>query len=56
MDPDSFRDMVQERRSVRGYRKDPVPRDVIEEIIEIAGGALHEHPTLVFPRSYRRTP
>ena len=39
MDTDSFRDMVQERRSVRGYRKDPVPRDVIEEIIEIAGGA-----------------
>ena len=39
MDTDSFRDMVQERRSVRGYREDRVPRDVIEEIIEIAGGA-----------------
>jgi len=39
MDTASFKNMVQERRSVRGYRDDPVPREVIEEIIEIAGGA-----------------
>ena len=34
-----FETLVQTRRSVRGYKKDPVPRAVIEEIIEVAKGA-----------------
>ncbi len=31
-----FETLVGERRSIRGYRPDPVPREVIEEVIEIA--------------------
>ncbi|MFP6597633.1 MAG: nitroreductase [Candidatus Hydrogenedentota bacterium] len=31
-----FETLVNERRSIRGYKPDPVPRDVIEEVIEIA--------------------
>lgn len=31
-----FESVVEERRSIRGYKSDPVPREVIEEIIEIA--------------------
>ncbi len=31
-----FETLVNERRSIRGYKKDPVPREVIEEVIEIA--------------------
>ncbi|MGY8961776.1 MAG: nitroreductase [Alphaproteobacteria bacterium] len=34
-----FETLVNERRSIRGYKPDPVPKDVIEEIIEIAKGA-----------------
>ena len=34
-----FETLVRERRSIRGYKKDPVPREVIEEVIEIAKGA-----------------
>ena len=34
-----FETLVQERRSIRGYKPDPVPKEVIEEIIEIAKGA-----------------
>tara|TARA_Y100000766_G_C18914984_1_gene610631 strand:- start:3689 stop:4375 length:687 start_codon:yes stop_codon:yes gene_type:complete len=39
MDTASFKNMVQERRSVRGFQDKPVPREVLEEIIEIAAGA-----------------
>lgn len=31
-----FETLVRTRRSVRGYKSDPVPRSVIEEIIEVA--------------------
>lgn len=31
-----FEKLIRERKSVRGYKKDPVPRDLIEEIIETA--------------------
>ena len=31
-----FETVVNERRSIRGYKPDPVPRAVIEEVIEIA--------------------
>src|ERR1700755_1412815 len=31
-----FEDLVQSRRSVRGFKKEPVPRAVIAEIIEVA--------------------
>ena len=31
-----FEKLIRERKSIRGYKKDPVPRDVIEEIIETA--------------------
>ena len=39
MDSDSFKNMVNERRSVRGNKDEPVPRELLEEIIEVAGGA-----------------
>ena len=31
-----FEQLVQSRRSVRGFKKKPVPRAVIAEIIEVA--------------------
>jgi len=34
-----FETLVRERRSIRGYKPDPVPKEVIEDIIEIAKGA-----------------
>ena len=34
-----FRELVRTRRSVRGYKTDPVPRALIEEIVEVAKGA-----------------
>ena len=34
-----FETLVAERRSIRGYKPDPVPRHLIQEIIEIATGA-----------------
>ena len=34
-----FETLVNTRRSVRGYKTDPVPRELIEEIIEVAKGA-----------------
>ena len=32
----TFSDLIKARRSVRGYRPDPVPRELIEEIISVA--------------------
>ncbi len=34
-----FETLVRTRRSVRGYKSDPVPREVIEDIIAVAKGA-----------------
>ncbi len=34
-----FEDLVRTRRSVRGYKPDPIPRALIEEIIDVAKGA-----------------
>jgi len=34
-----FETLVAERRSIRGYKSDPVPKELIQEIIEIAKGA-----------------
>ncbi len=34
-----FEELVRTRRSIRGYKVDPVPRDVIDEIISVAKGA-----------------
>ena len=34
-----FEELVRTRRSVRGYKEQPVPRAVIEEILEVAIGA-----------------
>jgi nitroreductase len=34
-----FEALVRTRRSIRGYQDKPVPRRVIEEIIEVAKGA-----------------
>lgn len=34
-----FETLVRTRRSVRGYRPDPVPRALIEEVLEVARGA-----------------
>lgn len=34
-----FETLVQTRRSIRGYKKDPVPRALIDEIVAVAKGA-----------------
>jgi len=34
-----FETLVKARRSIRGYKKDPVPRKVLQEIINVAKGA-----------------
>lgn len=34
-----FQTLVKERRTIRGYKPDPVPREILEEIIEVAKGA-----------------
>lgn len=34
-----FEELVRTRRSIRGYQKKPVPREIIAEIIEVAKGA-----------------
>ena len=34
-----FQTLVRERRSIRGYKPDPVPRAVIEAVIDLATGA-----------------
>ena len=34
-----FEALVRGRRSIRGYKPDPVPREIVEEIIEVAKGA-----------------
>ncbi|MDH4144552.1 MAG: nitroreductase [Acidimicrobiia bacterium] len=34
-----FADVVRERRSIRGYKPDPVPKELIRELVEIASGA-----------------
>lgn len=34
-----FEELVRQRRSIRGYRPDPVPKELIWEIVEIASGA-----------------
>ena len=42
-----FETLVNTRRSVRGYKKDPVPRELIDEIISVAKGApssMNSHP------------
>jgi nitroreductase len=35
----NFDDLVRDRRSIRGYKKDPVPQALLEEVIELAVGA-----------------
>jgi len=39
LDPDVFRDIIISRRSVRQFKNEPVPRDVIEQIIDLASYA-----------------
>jgi nitroreductase len=34
-----FETLVRERRSIRGYKTDPVPKKVIQEVIDLAKGA-----------------
>ncbi len=34
-----FRDVVAQRRSIRGYRPDPVPKELIRELVDVACGA-----------------
>jgi nitroreductase len=34
-----FEELVQQRRSIRGFKPDPVPKELIVEIVEIASGA-----------------
>lgn len=35
----NFETLVRTRRSVRGYKKEPVPKEIIQEIIDVAKGA-----------------
>ena len=35
-----FETLVRTRRSVRGYKTDPVPKKIIQEIIDIAKGVV----------------
>lgn len=35
-----FEKLVRTRRSARGYKKNPVPRELIDEIISVAKGVL----------------
>lgn len=45
-----FEELVRTRRSVRGFKDDPVPRQLIDEIIAVAKGAfVDEQPTLACP-------
>ena len=55
METSEFDTLVMERRSIRGYKKKPVPKELIAEIIAVAKGApfINEHPTMVFPCGYR---
>ena len=32
----NYEEIAQDRRSIRGYKKDPIPREILEEIIHIA--------------------
>jgi nitroreductase len=34
-----YEELVRQRRSIRGYRADPVPKALIREVIEVASGA-----------------
>ena len=34
-----FRDLALSRRSIRGYKPDPVPRELIDEVLEVAKAA-----------------
>jgi hypothetical protein len=51
-----FETLVNTRRSVRGYTTDPVPRALIEEIIQSRQGSavFHEYSTLESLCCYRR--
>ena len=53
-----FEEVVLGRRSTRGFKKDPIPADVIREIVRLAtrGAVIDEHATLVLPRGFRRCP
>src|SRR5260221_2869091 len=46
-----FEELVNTRRSVRGFRAEPVPRSVIEEIIEVAKRAPSSMNTQPWSRS-----
>ena len=39
MEPQAFDQLVRQRRSIRGYKKEPVPAALIAEIIAVAKGA-----------------
>ena len=53
-----YEKLANDRRSVRGYRPDPVPREVIDELIAVATQApvVDEHPTVALPRHLRPNP
>ena len=38
-------DAIRTRRTVKSYRPEPVPRDVLERILEVARGAPNHRPT-----------
>src|ERR1035438_358531 len=39
MDPKEFENLVRARRSIRKYKKDPVPQELIQKILELASWA-----------------
>ena len=44
MNPETFSDLAASRHSVRDFRADPVPPEVIEEILENEGLPATVHP------------
>ena len=51
MNPETFSDLAASRHSVRDFRTDPVPPEVIEEILEDARQALALTRKASFPGS-----
>ena len=51
-----FDDVILGRRSIRGYKPDPVPRALIKEVIGAgdARAVVDEHPALEFLCHHRR--
>ena len=51
-----FSEFARERKSIRGFKKDPLPMHIVDEIIETAmGPVVVQFADLEGPRGVRRT-